>query len=180
MCSMWSEINKISLNVYAKVSFFYSVTLFSAILFLGEEGVKCHRGKKSHALLTHLLWPNSQDDVIILDTFFRRSSEGKLKLVLQIQGRFSPTLVIFGISNRHFDFQSFWCSPRQLHCGMIYCSYKVFLMFDFHADNSVFAMWRPWSHDHKLNYKNSSGVKCHTVTFHPNIHPRHIDTIVQS
>ena len=131
--------------------------------YVGEEGVKSYRGKKSQALLTHLLWPNFHDDVIIKDTFLKRSSEGKLKLVLQIQGRFSPTLVIFGISNRYFDFQSFWCSPRQLHCGMICCSYKVFLMFGFHAENSVFAMWPPWSHDHKLNYRNSAGVNCHTV-----------------
>ena len=166
--------------------FIYSITFLKFYnmqynyYLVGEEGVKSHRGKKSQALLTHLLWPNSQDDVIILDTFLRRSSEGKLKLVLQIQGRFSPTLVIFGTSNRYFDFQSFWCSPQQLHCGMIRCSYKVFLMFRFHSENSVFAMWPPWSHDHKSNYKNSSRVKCHTVTFYPNIYPRHIDMTVQS
>ena len=81
------------------------------IVYIGEEGVKSHRGKKSQALLTHLFRPNSWDDVIILDTFLRRSSEGKLKLLLQIQGRFSPTLVIFGTSNRYFDFQSFGVVP---------------------------------------------------------------------
>ena len=75
------------------------------------EGVKSHRVNKSQALLTPLLRPNSQADVIILDILLRGSPEEDFNLVLLIQGRFLPTLVIFGMSNRYFDFLSFLVVP---------------------------------------------------------------------
>ena len=48
---------------------------------IGEEEVISHRGKKSHTLLTHLLSPNSQVDVIILNNLLGGSSEEKFKLL---------------------------------------------------------------------------------------------------
>ena len=54
---------------------------------LGEKGLKSQWGKNSEAILTHFLKPNSQADMIILDTLLR-SSEKILKLVLLIEGKF--------------------------------------------------------------------------------------------